>query len=128
VRRGSAELLDPDEESPVSDFPWPHGERELAQVRAFNKKLAWLPRFKIRNRLTPRLIQALLRAGQLGGNGKLRQHGLSAERKIIDTVPVRIIRPKGKDANRGLAGGLSTGHSRHLERWRICRAARSRRR
>ena len=80
----------------MSDFPWPHGERELAQVRAFNKKLAWLPRFKIRNRLTPRLIQALLRAGQLGGDGKLRQHGLTAERKIIDTVPVRIIRPKGK--------------------------------
>lgn len=80
----------------MSDFPWPHGERELAQVRGFNKKLAWLPRFKIRNRLTPRLIQALLRAGQLGGAGKLRQHGLSAERKIIDTVPVRIIRPKGK--------------------------------
>ena len=96
MRRGGAERLDPDEESPVSDFPWPQGERELAQVRAFNKKLAWLPRFKIRNRLTPRLIQALLRAGQLGGAGKLRQHGLSAERKIIDTVPVRIIRPKGK--------------------------------
>ena len=69
----------------MSDFPWPQGERELAQVRAFNKKLAWLPRFKIRNRLTPRLIQALLRAGQLGGAGKLRQHGLSAERKIIDS-------------------------------------------
>lgn len=80
----------------MSDFPWPQGERELAQVRAFNKKLAWLPRFKIRNRLTPRLIQALLRAGQLGGDGKLRQHGLTAEQKIIDTVPVRIIRPKGK--------------------------------
>ncbi len=96
MRRGGAERLDSDEESPVSDFPWPQGERDLAQVRAFNKKLAWLPRFKIRNRLTPRLIQALLRAGQLGGDGKLRQHGLTAERKIIDTVPVRIIRPKGK--------------------------------
>ncbi|PKH76900.1 esterase [Pseudomonas sp. Choline-02u-1] len=95
-RRGGAELLDPDEESPVSDFPWPQGERELAQIRAFNKKLAWLPRFKIRNRLTPRLIQALMRAGQVGGGRRLRQHGLAAECKTIDTVPVRIIRPKGK--------------------------------
>lgn len=80
----------------MSDFPWPQGERELAQVRAFNRKLAWLPRFKVRNRLTPRLIQALLRMGQIGGAGKLRQQGLTAERRVIDSVPVRIIRPKGK--------------------------------
>ena len=37
--------------------PWTEGERELAQVHAFNKKLAWLPRFKIRNRVLPRMIQ-----------------------------------------------------------------------
>jgi len=76
--------------------PWPQGERELAQVRAFNRKLAWLPRFKIRNRLTPRLIQALLRVSQVVGAKKMREHGLTAERKILDTVPVRIIRPKGR--------------------------------
>jgi acetyl esterase/lipase len=75
--------------------PWPQGERELTQVRAFNKKLAWLPRFKIRNRLTPRLIQALLRVGQIGGDSKLRQHGLKAESKTMGAVPVRIIRPQG---------------------------------
>ena len=76
--------------------PWRQGERELAQVRAFNRKLAWLPRFKVRNRLTPRLIQALLRVSQVGGAGKLRTHGLTAEQKLIGNVPVRIIRPKGK--------------------------------
>ena len=75
--------------------PWPQGERELAQVRALNRKLAWLPRFKIRNRLTPRLIQALLRCSQIGGSRVLRKFGLTAERKLIDNVPVRIIRPKG---------------------------------
>lgn len=75
--------------------PWRQGERELAQVRAFNRKLAWLPRFKIRNRLTPRLIQALLRCSQIGGSRVLRKFGLTAERKLIDNVPVRIIRPKG---------------------------------
>ncbi|MFJ2528996.1 alpha/beta hydrolase [Pseudomonas helmanticensis] len=78
-----------------SETPWPQGERELAQVRAFNRKLAWLPRFKIRNRLTPRLIQALLRVSQIGGSGVLRKFGLTAERKLMDDVPVRIIRPKG---------------------------------
>lgn len=68
-------------------------------MRDFNKKLAWLPRFRIRNRLTPRVIQALLRAGQIGGAGKLRQHGLKAETRVIAVdglaVPVRIIRPTG---------------------------------
>jgi hypothetical protein len=64
--------------------PWPQGERELDEVRAFNRKLAWLPRFKIRNRLTPRLIQALLRVSQIGGSGALRKFGLTAERKLID--------------------------------------------
>jgi acetyl esterase/lipase len=78
-----------------TETPWPQGEHELAQVRAFNRKLAWLPRFKIRNRLTPRLIQALLRCSQIGGSRVLREFGLTAERKLIDNVPVRIIRPKG---------------------------------
>ena len=74
-------------------------EVELAQVRNFNKKLAWLPRFRIRNRITPRVIQALLRLGQMGGERKLLNHGLNAERKVVTAegmaVPVRIIRPKG---------------------------------
>ncbi|OOH80632.1 esterase [Pseudomonas koreensis] len=78
-----------------TETPWPQGEHELAQVRAFNRKLAWLPRFKIRNRLTPRLIQALLRVSQVSGTRKLREHGLTAEQKMLGNVPVRIIRPKG---------------------------------
>ncbi len=43
---------------------WSASEPELVQMRRFNKKLAWLPCFKIRNRVTPRLIQALLRVSQ----------------------------------------------------------------
>lgn len=77
--------------------PWPEGERELAQVRAFNRKLAWLPRFKIRNRVLPRMIQALLRVSQIGGASKLLKAGVAAERRVIDSgVAVRIIRPKGR--------------------------------
>ncbi len=44
--------------------PWPASESDLAQMRRFNQKLAWMPRFKIRNRVTPRLIQGLLRVSQ----------------------------------------------------------------
>lgn len=79
---------------------WPASEQEWEQVREFNKKLAWMPRFRIRNRVTPRVVQALLRASQIGGAGKLLKHGLQAQRKVIGVdgvpVPVRIIRPRGK--------------------------------
>ncbi|MGY1919335.1 alpha/beta hydrolase fold domain-containing protein [Pseudomonas tolaasii] len=74
--------------------PWPASEPELAQMRAFNKKLAWMPRFKIRNRITPRLIQALLRFSQ-----KVRKP-FAAQTRLISAggvqVPVRILRPQGK--------------------------------
>ncbi|UII69784.1 alpha/beta hydrolase [Pseudomonas sp. HN11] len=69
---------------------WPASEPELAEMRRFNQKLAWLPRFKIRNRITPRLIQALLRVSQ-----KIKQSPV-AETRCVDTVPLRILRPSGK--------------------------------
>ena len=69
---------------------WPASATELAEMRRFNKKLAWLPRFKIRNRFTPRVIQALLRAGQ-----RLKR-APAAETRYAGSVPVRILRPSGK--------------------------------
>ncbi|MCQ4259896.1 alpha/beta hydrolase [Stutzerimonas stutzeri] len=79
--------------------PW-SGSEDIAQVQRFNRKLARLPRFRIRNRITPRLIQALLRASQIGGGNKLRKHGLEAESRVVGMpgapVAVRIIRPRGK--------------------------------
>jgi acetyl esterase/lipase len=78
---------------------WP-SERDVAQVLRFNQKLAWLPRFRIRNRIKPRAIQALLRISQIGGADRLRKHGLKAESQVVGlpgaSVPVRIIRPTGK--------------------------------
>lgn len=69
-------------------------------MRRFNRTLAWLPRFRIRNRITPRLIQALLHIGQLLGTDKLARYGLRAETKVVgpasESVPVRIIRPRGE--------------------------------
>lgn len=70
--------------------PWPASESDLAQMRRFNQKLAWMPRFKIRNRVTPRLIQGLLRVSQT------LKKAPAAQCKIFDNVPVRILRPVGK--------------------------------
>lgn len=75
---------------------WPAEEHELAQMQRFNQRLAWLPRFRIRNRVTPRVIQALLRSGQMVAGNKLLKHGLQAESRRVGSVPLRIIRPKGK--------------------------------
>lgn len=68
---------------------WPASEPELAQMRRFNRKLAWMPRFKVRNRVMPRLIQALLRASQTFKKAPL------AERKMLGAIPLRILRPAG---------------------------------
>ena len=54
---------------------WPAEEHELAQMQRFNQKLAWMPRFRIRNRVTPRVIQALLRSSQMVAGNKLLKHG-----------------------------------------------------
>ncbi|KPW62962.1 Esterase/lipase [Pseudomonas caricapapayae] len=79
---------------------WPASEQELVEVRRFNKTLARMPRFQIRNRITPRLIQALLRAAQIGSAFKPGGHGLRIEKRTVSPdnvpVPVRIIRPRGK--------------------------------
>ncbi len=66
---------------------WPASAQELAQMRRFNQKLAWMPRFKIRNRVTPRLIQALLRASQTFKKAP------EADTRTVDGVRVRILRP-----------------------------------
>lgn len=73
--------------------PWPASAAELAQMRRFNQKLGWMPRFKIRNRVTPRVLQTLLRISQ-----KIKK-GPAAETRLIRQdgiqVPVRILRPSG---------------------------------
>jgi acetyl esterase/lipase len=74
-------------------------EADLHAVRRFNRKLARLPRFKIRNRFTPRVGQALLRLSQLGADRKLRRRGIRPERLIAAAdglrVPLRVLRPAG---------------------------------
>jgi len=69
----------------------------LDEASRFNRKLAWAPRFRIRNRFMPMLGQALLRLSQLGADRKLARAGIRVEQGIADVdglrVPVRILRP-----------------------------------
>lgn len=91
--------------------PWHWSEHTLTQARRFNKTLAWLPRFRIRNRFTPLAIQALLRMGQLGSATELARHGLHAQTQVLSCeghqVPVRILQPKGP--TRGLVIDIHGG-------------------
>ncbi|MFR0672899.1 alpha/beta hydrolase [Enterobacterales bacterium AW_CKDN230030176-1A_HGKHYDSX7] len=78
--------------------PW-HAADTIEQMQRFNRTLAWLPRFRIRNRLAPTAIQTLLRAGQFAGMRSLSKHGLQARTRLgglpHTPVPVRIIHPDG---------------------------------
>lgn len=83
-----------------SEQSWSFDALQIAQAQRFNKTLERLPRFRIRNRVAPMLIQTLLRAGQLGKAFKPARHGLTIESRVLvsaDAVPVkvRIIRPPG---------------------------------
>ncbi len=91
----------------------------LDDARRFNRKLDWLPRFKIRNRVTPLLVKFLLRLSQSGGTGALTRAGIRVEQCMARAdgkpVPVRILRPAG--AVRGVVldvhgGGWVIGNAR----------------
>lgn len=74
-------------------------EAMLAEARRFNRSLDWAPRFNIRNRAMPWLIQSLLRLSQIGADARLAsgRSGLRAERRMarIDgsslPVPLRVL-------------------------------------
>ena len=80
-------------------MPMPIDDAMLDEARRFNDKLAHMPRFGIRNRWAPRLMQALLRLSQFGADRKLRRRGLLIERRSVRQgkvkVPGRILRPRG---------------------------------
>ena len=74
-------------------------ESDLAEARRLNGKLARLPRFRVRNRFAPLLIQSLLRLSQRGADRTARKAGLSVEQRVAGTaaekVRVRVLRPAG---------------------------------
>jgi len=102
-------------------MPIPIDDAMLDDARRMNARLARLPRFGMRSRLMPLLIQGLLRLGQLGADGKLRRRGLSVERRVVSkggmTVPLRILRPPGPGPAAGVildihGGGWVIGNAR----------------
>lgn len=64
----------------------------LDDARRFNRKLAWAPRFKIRNRVMPALMQTLLRAGQLGADAAMARRSIRVQTLQANGVPVRVLR------------------------------------
>jgi acetyl esterase/lipase len=67
----------------------------LQEVRAFNRKLARMPRFGMRYRPLARPLQMLMRLSQLGADRRLARAGIHAEERRVanDKVGVRILRP-----------------------------------
>lgn len=74
-------------------------EHALEEARRFNQKLSWAPRFHVRYRFTPLLLQGLLRLSQVGGTRGLIDRGYEVEQQIAAadglSVPFRILRPVG---------------------------------
>ena len=72
---------------------------DLAQARRYNRTLAWAPRFRLRHRFAPRLIQTLVRVSQIGGAYRMARRGCQVETWSATAnglaVPVRILRPAG---------------------------------
>ena len=68
----------------------------LAQARRFNRQLDWAPRFRIRNRVIPVLIQSLLHLSQLTGARRLARAGIRVEHRVVQAddvnVALRILR------------------------------------
>lgn len=73
---------------------------DLKAVQRFNRKLRHLPRFRMRTRFSPMLIQALLRMSQVGANRRLAKAGVTVSMHVAEydglRVPVRVIRPAGR--------------------------------
>lgn len=67
----------------------------LEQMRSFNRKLAWAPRFKI-NRVMPFVIQSLLRLSQFVPDVRTMRSGVRISRITAQAdglrVPVRVLR------------------------------------
>ena len=68
----------------------------LEQMRSFNRKLAWAPRFKISNRVMPFMIQSLLRLSQLAPDVRMLRSGVRIAQLVAQAdglrVPVRVLR------------------------------------
>jgi acetyl esterase/lipase len=102
-------------------MPVPIDDDMLDDARRMNARLARMPRFGMRWRLMPPLVQALLNLSQLGADGKLRRRGIGVERRTVAHdgvwVPLRILHPPGSGPAAGVildihGGGWVIGNAR----------------
>lgn len=104
-------------------MPVPIDDDMLDDARRMNARLARMPRFGMRWRLMPPLVQALLNLSQLGADRKLRRRGIGVgvERRTVAhdgvPVPLRILRPPGPGPAAGVildihGGGWVIGNAR----------------
>jgi len=100
-------------------MPLTFDDTTLDEAARFNARLARAPRFGMRYRLMPPLVQGLLRMSQVGADRKLRRAGLQVEMRMVEMggvkVQVRVIRPRGPVAGIVLdihGGGWVVGNAR----------------
>lgn len=100
-------------------MPMMLNDQTLNEAKRFNARLARAPRFGMRHRFMPPLVQGLLRLSQVGADRKLRRAGLQVDtrRVVLEgvQVQVRIIRPRGPVAGIALdihGGGWVVGNAR----------------
>ena len=100
-------------------MPLTFDDTTLDEAARFNARLARAPRFGMRHRFMPPLVQGLLRLSQIGADRKLRRAGLRVEMRMVEKggvkVQVRVIRPRGPVAGIVLdihGGGWVVGNAR----------------
>lgn len=74
----------------------PIDDTDLIEARRLNLQLAKAPRFHIRNRLTPVLIQTLLSLSQTGSDRRVRRQGVRVHDRTVssagESVRLRVMR------------------------------------
>ncbi len=100
-------------------MPLTFNDTTLDEAARFNARLARAPRFGMRHRFMPPLVQGLLRLSQVGADRKLRRAGLQVEMRMVEMgrvkVQVRVIHPRGPVAGIVLdihGGGWVVGNAR----------------
>ncbi|SFR84528.1 alpha/beta hydrolase [Sphingomonas jatrophae] len=70
---------------------------DLAAARQLNRRLAHMPRFRIRSRVEPLLYQSLLKLSQIGADRRVRSRGVQLHtlRVGADRVRLRVLTPPG---------------------------------
>jgi acetyl esterase/lipase len=99
---------------------------DLAEAEAFNRRLARAPRFRIRNRWDPVVLNSLLRLSRVGADRRVRKAGVNLRTQWAGTGPsrtrLRVLR--GSEPPRGVVldihgGGWAIGNAAMDDRFNL---------